>query len=65
MKRKIEALQNQIGSISEQEAGESESAADPELEKVLTENTKLKYQVETLKRVRMSSCRAIAISIIR
>lgn len=64
MKRKIEALQNQIGSISEQEAGESESA-DPELEKVLTENTKLKYQVETLKRVRMSSCRAIAISIIR
>lgn len=50
LKRKIEALQNQIGSISEQEAGESESAADPELEKVLTENTKLKYQVETLKR---------------
>lgn len=51
LKRKIEALQNCIGASSD-EAGESESASDPELEKLLTENSKLKYQVETLKRVR-------------
>lgn len=44
LKRKIEALQNQLGSC------ESESADVPELEKLLTENSKLKYQVETLNR---------------
>lgn len=48
MKRKIEALQNSIGSGSELE----EEASNPELEKLLTENSKLKYQVATLKRVR-------------
>ena len=49
LKRKIEALQNQYGSCSEPEA---EETSDPELEKLLTENSKLKYRVETLKRVR-------------
>lgn len=44
LKRKIEALQNQLGSC------ESESSDVPELEKLLTENSKLKYQVETLNR---------------
>lgn len=52
LKRKIEALQNQIGAGAELEAGENESASNPELDKLLTENSKLKYQVETLKRVR-------------
>ena len=52
MKRKIEALQNSIGSGSELEAIENEEASNPELEKLLTENCKLKYQVATLKRVR-------------
>lgn len=52
LKRKIEALRNCIGASSELEAGENESASDPELEKLLTENSKLKYRVETLKRVR-------------
>ncbi|PFX13275.1 Arginine--tRNA ligase, cytoplasmic [Stylophora pistillata] len=46
LKRKIEALQNCV--VSENES--SESASDPELEKFFTENSKLKYQVETLKR---------------
>ena len=50
LKRKIEALQNQIGSAAEQD--ENESAGDPELDKLLAENSKLKYRVETLKRVR-------------
>ena len=49
LKRKIEALQNQLGSC------ESESADNTELEKLLAENSKLKYQVETLKRVRFYS----------
>ena len=48
LKRKIEALQNCVA--SELENGETTS--DPELENLLTENSKLKYQVETLKRVR-------------
>jgi len=48
LKRKIEALQNSIGSGSELK----EEASNPELEKLLTENSKLKYQVATLKRVR-------------
>ena len=52
LKRKIEALQNSVGSCSELEAGESEGTSNPELEKLLTENSKLKYQVATLKRVR-------------
>ena len=52
MKRKIEALQNSIGSSSELEVSENEEASNPELEKLLTENSKLKYQVATLKRVR-------------
>ena len=50
LKRKIEALQNSIG--SELEDGENEGASNPELDKLLTENSKLKYQVATLKRVR-------------
>lgn len=48
LKRKIEALQQQIGSAASET--ESESAAYPEMEKLVTENGKLKYQVETLKR---------------
>ena len=52
LKRKIEALHNSIGSGSELEDGENEVASNPELEKLLTENSKLKYQVATLKRVR-------------
>jgi len=52
LKRKIEALQNCIGTGSELEDGENESASNPELEKLVTENSKLKYQVATLKRVR-------------
>lgn len=52
LKRKIEALQNSIGSGSELEDGENEGARNPELEKLLTENSKLKYQMATLKRVR-------------
>lgn len=52
LKRKIEALQNQIGSSAELEAGDDASAGNPELEKLLTENSKLKYRVETFKRVR-------------
>lgn len=52
LKRKIEALQNSIGSGSELEDGENEGASNPELEKLLTENSKLKYQMATLKRVR-------------
>ena len=47
LKRKIDALQNQLRSC------ESESADVPELEKLLTENSKLKYQVETLNRVKL------------
>ena len=54
MKRKIEALQNCV--VSENES--SESASDPELEKFFTENSKLKYQVETLKRVRVTPTRS-------
>ena len=53
LKRKIEALQNSIGASSELEDGENESASNPELDKLLTENNKLKYQVATLKRVRL------------
>lgn len=51
MKRKIEALQKAVG-FAELEASENEGASNPELEKLLTENSKLKYQVATLKRVR-------------
>lgn len=50
LKRKIKVLQDQIASDAEQEAGESESSFNPDLDKLLTENSKLKYQVETLKR---------------
>ena len=53
LKRKIAALQNSIGSCSELEDGENEGASNPELDKLLTENSKLKYQVATLKRVRL------------
>ena len=53
LKRKIAALQNSIGSGSELEDGESEGACNPELDKLLTENSKFKYQVATLKRVRL------------
>lgn len=52
LKRKIKVLQDQIASDAEQEAGENESSVNPELDKLLTENSKLKYQVETIKRVR-------------
>jgi len=52
LKRKIEALQNSIGTGSGLEDDENESASNPELEKLETENSKLKYQVATLKRVR-------------
>lgn len=52
LKRKIKVLQDQIASDAEQEAGESESSFNPDLDKLLTENSKLKYQVKTLKRVR-------------
>lgn len=55
LKRKIKVLQDQIASDAEQEAGESESSFNPDLDKLLTENSKLKYQVETLKRVRWCS----------
>ena len=48
-------MQDQIASDAEQEAGESESSFNPDLDKLLTENSKLKYQVETLKRVRWGS----------
>lgn len=51
LKRKIEALQKAVG-FAELEASENEGASNPELEKLLTENSKLKYQVATLKRVR-------------
>ncbi|XP_058971454.2 arginine--tRNA ligase, cytoplasmic-like [Pocillopora verrucosa] len=46
LKRKIEALQDCVASDN----GTNDSARDPELEKLFTENSKLKYQVETLKR---------------
>ena len=52
LKRKIKVLQDQIASDVEQEAGENESSVNPVLDKLLTENSKLKYQMETLKRVR-------------
>lgn len=52
LKRKIKVLQDQIASDAEQEAEENESSVNPELDKLLTENSKLKYQVETIKRVR-------------
>ena len=55
LKRKIKVLQDQIASDAEQEAGENESSFNPDLDKLLTENSKLKYQVETLKRVRWCS----------
>lgn len=48
LKRKIEALRDCVASDN----GTNDSARDPELEKLFTENSKLKYQVETLKRVR-------------
>ena len=48
LKRKIEALQDCVASDN----GTNGSARDPELEKLFTENSKLIYQVETLKRVR-------------
>ena len=52
LKRKIEALKGLIGAGDDEV---SESAKSQELEKLETENAKLKYQIETLKRVKTFS----------